>query len=86
MCTGHGCFPPRPNIAGSSDTFVNGIPVHRQSDAWPIHSCGDSFHPGTLARGSSTTIVNNLQVGRVGDPVNCGSCVAEGSNDSFAGG
>lgn len=84
-CSGHGCFPPRPSVAGSSDSFVNGISWHRQGDAWLIHSCGQELHPGVLARGSSVTFVNNIPAGRVGDPVNCGSCAAEGSSDSFAG-
>jgi len=35
--TGHGCFPPRANVQGSPDVYVNDLPVHRQSDAWGSH-------------------------------------------------
>lgn len=85
-CTGHFCFPPRPNIQASSDVFVNGIGVHRQGDSWAIHVCGKSFHGGNLAKGSGTVYINGKQCGRIGDPVSCGSFVAQGSNNVFAGG
>ncbi|QBR35754.1 PaaR repeat-containing protein [Leisingera sp. NJS201] len=87
MCTGHGAFPPRNSTGGSPDVFVNGIPVHRQGDGWAVH-CDPlpSCHGGSLAAGSSTVFVNGMQVGRVGDPVDCGSSVASGSGNVFAGG
>ena len=84
--TGHGCFPPRPSAQGSPNVFVNGIPWHRQSDAWQSHCCGPSCHPSNLAQGSSTVFVNKLQAGRITDPVACGSVVATGSGNVFAGG
>ena len=84
--TGHGCFPPRANVQGSGDVFVNGIGVHRESDAWGTHCCGSSCHDSELAAGSSTVYANGLQLARVGDPVACGSAVAEGSDNVFAGG
>jgi uncharacterized Zn-binding protein involved in type VI secretion len=80
-CTGHGNAPPRPNIQGSPDVFINGKPAHRQGDKWAIHQ----NHPGMLAKGSSTVFVNGRGQGRVGDPVNCGSRCAQGSPDVFAG-
>lgn len=36
-CTGHDCWPPRPNCQGSPDVFVNGRPWHRQTDNWEPH-------------------------------------------------
>ena len=89
-CTGHGCWPSRSSIEGSGNVFVNGIAAHRQGDGWAVHCC---THPGTphgchdspLASGSSTVFVNGLQLGRVGDPVECGSSVASGSGNVFAG-
>jgi uncharacterized Zn-binding protein involved in type VI secretion len=86
--TGHGCFPPRPNNQGSPDVFVNGIPVHRQSDSWAVHCCPPipACHSSTLAAGSSTVFANGLQLARIGDPVACGSSAATGSGDTFAGG
>ena len=86
VCTGHGCFPPRPSSSASSDVFVNGIAVHREGDSWSSHCCGASCHPGALASGSSTVFVNGKMIGRIGDPVDCGSAVAQGSSNVFAGG
>lgn len=85
-CTGHGCFPPRPSIAASGNVFVNGIGVHRQGDGWATHCCPPPCHAGNLASGSSTVYVNGKQCGRIGDPVSCGSAVAVGSGNVFAGG
>lgn len=85
VCTGHGCFPPRPNDQGSPDVFVNDIEVHRETDHWTTHCCG-SCHDSNLSSGSSTVYVNDLQCARIGDPVVCGSNVSQGSNNVYAGG
>ena len=85
-CTGHDGFPPRPSSSASGDVFVNGIAVHRQGDSWSSHCCGPSCHAGALASGSGTVFVNGKMIGRIGDPVDCGSTVAVGSSDVFAGG
>lgn len=34
---GHGCWPPRPNIQGSENVFVNSRPHHRLDDLWAVH-------------------------------------------------
>ena len=80
-CTGHGPCPPRPSNGGSPNVFANGRPVHRQSDSWSIHCLPGS----TLSAGSGTVHANGLQLGRVSDPVACGSTVATGSPNVFAG-
>ena len=87
MGTGHGAFPPRANTGGSGDVFVNGIGVHRQGDPWAVH-CNPVpvCHGSALAAGSSTVYANGKQLGRIGDPVACGSASAQGSADVFAGG
>ena len=90
-CTGHDCFPPRAAASGSPSVFVNGKPAHRQGDSWQVHTCTHpetphGSHGGTLASGSSSVYVNGRQLGRIGDPVSCGSTVASGSNNVFAGG
>lgn len=87
-CTGHGCWPPRPSTGASSTVFVNGVAVHRQGDAWAAHTCPSipETHASTLAAGSATVFADGLQLGRIGDPVACGSTVAQGSADVFAGG
>lgn len=84
LCTGHGCFPSRPSSGASPDVFVNGIAVHRQSDSWASHCC-ETCHGSALAAGSATVHANGLQLGRIGDPVACGSSVATGSANVFAG-
>ena len=85
ICTGHSCWPSRPNNQASPDTFCNNRGVHRQSDSWEVHCWGPPCHGGSLASGSSTVYVNNLQCGRCGDPVDCGSSVQSCSEDTFAG-
>lgn len=87
-CTGHGSFPPRASTSASGNVFVNGIAVHRQGDSWAPHGSPSPSapHSSTLASGSSTVYVNSKQCGRIGDPVACGSAVAQGSGNVFAGG
>lgn len=84
MCSGHQGFPPRPNSQGSPDVFFNSLPAHRKTDSWMTH-CHISCHPGILVTGSPTVFTNNLAQGRVGDYVNCGSTIAQGSPDIFVG-
>lgn len=84
--TGHGCFPPRGNDQASGNVFANSIGVHRQGDHWPTHCCGIPCHDSSLQSGSGTVFVNNKQICRIGDPVACGSAVAQGSPNVFAGG
>ncbi|MVO16213.1 PAAR domain-containing protein [Parasedimentitalea huanghaiensis] len=86
-CTGHGPYPPRVSTGGSGNVFANGIPVHRQGDSWAVHCDPEPIcHGGSLASGSGTVDANGQELGRVGDPVDCGSSVAGGSGDVFAGG
>ncbi|GHV35150.1 hypothetical protein FACS1894187_07250 [Synergistales bacterium] len=79
--TGHGCWPPRPNVQGSPNVTVNSLSWHRQTDAWAPHTCPPipETHASVLAFGSPTVTVNGLQAGRIGDPVACGSVAATGS-------
>lgn len=87
-CTGHGCWPPRPSTGASPNVFINGIAAHRQGDAWAAHTCPTipETHASVLAAGSATVRVNGKQLARVGDPVACGSSVAQGSANVSAGG
>ena len=85
-CSGHGCWPPRPNTSWSGDVIVNGLGWHRQDDGWAMHSCPPPEHAGSLSAGSSTVYVNGKQAGRIGDPVDCGSAAATGSKNVYAGG
>lgn len=37
VCTGHGCWPSRPNAQGSPNIFINNLNAHRQTDAYEPH-------------------------------------------------
>lgn len=84
-CSGHGCFPPRVNDEASTDTFVNGLGVHRVGDHWVTHCCGPICHDGLADEGSATVFVNGKAVMRIGDMVSCGSVSAQGSHNTFFG-
>ena len=91
ICTGHECFPPRSNVEGSPNVFVNGLPVHRVGDSWDVHTCTHpeiphGSHAGSQSSGSSKVFVNGRAVARIGDSVSCGSSCASGSPNVFAGG
>lgn len=83
ICTGHGCWPPRPNVGASADVFVNGRGVHRVGDPWAAHTCPSipETHSSVMGGGSATVFVNGRPAARVGDPVACGSTAATGSAD-----
>ena len=90
ICTGHSCFPARENVEASANVFVNSRGWHRQGDAWAVHCCTHTdtphgCHSSVLASGSGTVYVNGKQAGRIGDSVACGSSVATGSSNVFAG-
>lgn len=81
VCTGHGAFPPRANTGSDDYLVVNGRPVHCVGHGWASH-CNPtpSCHASTLAGGSAYFFVNGQAVGRIGDPVACGSSVATGDD------
>lgn len=82
QCSGHGCFPSRPNASASPDVFVNGLASHRLGDSWQPHGCAVCPpHGGSAAGGSPNVFVNGLPKCRIGDPVSCGSSMATGSGD-----
>ena len=80
ICSGHGCWPPRPNGQGSDWFSIDGIPVHLETHYWLPHTCPSipETHSSVLAAGSPLFSIDGLQVGRIGDPVACGSVVAQG--------
>lgn len=86
LCSGHGCWPPRPSIDASQNVKANGIGVMRVGDPYAIHCCKAKCHGGNLVMGSSSVFVNGIAAGRIGDAVSCGSVAARGSSNVFAGG
>lgn len=86
-CTGHGCFPSRPNNSASDNVSVNGRGLHRLNDSWAAHCCPDAgCHGGYTIQGSSTVSINGRPATRIGDMINCGSYCLEGSSDVSIGG
>ena len=74
---------------GSSNVFVNNMPVSRQSDVNTTHLLPGApcpAHAAPIAAGSSTVKVNNLGCGRIGDGISGCTAVAAGSPNVFAGG
>lgn len=79
MCTGHGCFAPRPVITGNPKVLIEGIPASCIGDMLMPHACGPLVHPGNLASGSPKVMVSGRALSRVADLVNCGSFMATGA-------
>jgi uncharacterized Zn-binding protein involved in type VI secretion len=86
VCSGHGCFGPRVNDAASENVFINGLGAHREGDHWVTHCCGPVCHDSVALTGSGTVFVNGKAAVRIGDSIECGSAVAQGSPNVFIGG
>lgn len=69
--TGHPCYPARPSVKASKDTFANGMGVVRQGDKYVAHCCGPACHDAVLQKGSTTVFINGKPCGRQGDPMSC---------------
>ena len=73
---------------GSSNVFVNGIGISRQTDVNTLHKKPPApcpKHAKGITTGSLTVKVNGKGCGRIGDPITGCTFVAEGSDDVFAG-
>ena len=89
LCTGHGLYPPRPNVQSSPDVLVEGLGAVRLGDLWLVHQKpGGTPNPHTsvVAAGSATVLINGIAAARIGDPLVCGSVIAEGAPTVTAGG
>ncbi len=86
LCSGHGCWPPRPSNSASTDVLANGKGAMRLNDSYFVHCCKKKCHPGNLIVGSGSVFINSRPAGRIGDQVNCGSVAAQGSPNVFIGG
>lgn len=85
LCTGHGPFPPRPPTSSSPNVIINGLGALRKDDTYDKHCVGPSCHPSTCKSGSGTVFINARDAMRMGDPIACGSFVAQGSSNVFIG-
>ena len=73
---------------GSSNVFVNGIGISRETDNNTPHKKPPApcpKHAKGITTGSLTVKVNGKGCGRIGDPITGCTFVAEGSDDVFAG-
>jgi uncharacterized Zn-binding protein involved in type VI secretion len=85
LCTGHGCFPPRPAANGSPDVYANDLEAHRIGDSWLPHCCGPACHGAITVTGSSTVFTNDISQSRITEQVSCGSTIMTGSPNVFIG-
>ncbi len=83
--SGHGCWGDHNIDAGSQNVFVNGIPASRAGDVSTAHCCLADCHTGKMS-GSNSVFINGKSAQKVGDPVDCGSTQAAGSQNVFIGG
>ena len=73
--------------ACSSNVFVNGIGIVRESDSVQSHTFpGCASHAPGLSSFSSTVKVNGKGAGRKGDTYDCGAKITSGSADVKIGG
>lgn len=80
ICSGHDGFAPRPSVSGQSLFMVNGKPAMATGDAFDLHDKPNNPpHAGSVI-GSTNLTINGKQVAVVGDPVSCGSTVANGDS------
>ena len=73
---------------GSSNVFVNGIGISRQTDVNTLHKKPPApcpKHAKGITTGSNTVKINGLGCGRVGDSISGCTAVATGSPNVFAG-
>ena len=73
---------------GSSNVFVNGIGISRQTDVNTLHKKPPApcpKHAKGIAKGSLTVKVNGKGCGRIGDPITGCTMVSSGSDNVFAG-
>ncbi len=86
VCSGHGCWGPRPSSESSANVIVNGRGVMVVGHRFVTHCCGGHCHDGVAAGGSSKLVSNGRAAFRNGDPISCGSRGANGALNVIVGG
>lgn len=87
--TGHGCFSPTQMITTPiQKTYFNGkYPgVKHSTCRWEAHTCGLVTHGSSErypSEGASKTYIEGYLVARIGDAINCGDVIGQGSYNSF---
>lgn len=86
LCTGHGCYPPRPNAEGSPTVSIDDLALHRKTDSWYPHCCGLACHGAITVEGSQSVYCDDLPAARVMDGVLCSASIdtnLDGIPESF---
>ena len=78
ISSGHGAFPPRPDVDGEPLLMINGVPVMVDGNAFAEHTDGNDVHGGTAVSTRPWVTINGKGVVCVDDPVSCGSTMATG--------
>lgn len=87
ISTGHGSWPSRRTVGGSSNVFAEGLGVHRVGDSWVVHcNSSNECHTGATSTGSSNVYCNGRKVARMGDSISCGDRIATGRDTVRVGG
>ncbi len=85
-CTGHDNCPAVPLVEGDSTILVNGKPIGVVGCAYQSHSCTThTSHTPHIAQGAPYVFAHGKAVARVGDAVDCGGTVAQGSSNISVG-
>jgi uncharacterized Zn-binding protein involved in type VI secretion len=82
--SGHGPWPPRPAVQGSTTVFCDHLPIVRLADLWAPHTETErpyETHSGVSATASPTVFCEGKAVCFVGCLVSCGSTMVNGSPD-----
>ena len=83
MCSGHASYPPTPIESSCGTVYINNILAARTGDSVTMHASPspNGPHPRKLGQGSSDIMIEDKSAIRIGDPVDCGGNVMEGSED-----
>jgi len=91
ISTGHNCFPPTAIITTPvTKTYLNGLLAAVVDAELLKHKCGRSFHFSTrnrkISSGSSNIFIEGKAAARIGDEIECGDNLGQGSSNIIFGG
>jgi uncharacterized Zn-binding protein involved in type VI secretion len=88
ISTGHNCFHPTACVnATTSKVYINGKLAQKKGSIYLLHRCGKTIHTNRLSNsGSAKVFYEGLNAIRIGDSINCGDSVGQGSNNVIVGG
>jgi len=63
LCSGHTCFPARPNNSASSNVFINNRGSHRLNDTWNVHCFEENTE--LLLKNGEVKKIKDIQIGDI---------------------